>query len=203
MPHSYHRLLVFALLLGVNSHKAGADTEPASASDLTSAEQKLVRTLADAALKDQGFSKGKVFLTRAELFVDHSQGAAVRFVLAEHYGYEGDVTYHTRINLDRKQVLGVDPLPHCPTPLSPEELAEADKLARANPLVKRALAREKGAVEVDAQMYFPAPGQPTYQHRMVRLLFRQGRRYLLYCPNADVDLTAGTVRADPVAKTHD
>jgi hypothetical protein len=175
----------------------------ADSGDLTNVERTLVRTLSEQALQGKGLFKGKVFLTSAEVFVDNSRGRPVRFVLVQHYGYDGDVTLQTSINLDRKEVLGVEALPHCPTPLSPEELAEAEKLARANPVVKRALARQKGPVEVDAQMYFPAPDQPTYQHRMVRLLFRQGRRYLLNCPAADVDLTAGTVRADPVAKTHD
>src|SRR5207244_9175991 len=91
----------------------------------------------------------------------------------------------------------VQAMPHMPTSLAPEELAAAEKLARANPEVAKILARanEADKLEVDALVHYTIKASaPTYQHRVVRLFFRQGRTYLLYGPLVEVDLTTETVR---------
>ena len=86
-----------------------------------------------------------------------------------------------------------------PTSLAPEEFLLAEKLARADAKVAKILAEygppEK--IEVDSLAHFTAdPKAPGYHHRVVRLMFRQGRTYLLYGPMVDVDLTTAEVRVE-------
>jgi ribosomal protein L21E len=172
--------------------------------ELTAGEQAAVRKLAEGALKERGLLKGKVYLTGIEVFHDSVRGA--RHAVATHYRYDGDLGIRTHIDLGTRKVTEVEEIPHLPTSLAPEELAEAEKLARANKEVARALARyAKGPkIEVDAQMAITALStDPNYQHRVVRLAFHRGREYLLYVPHVDVDLTTGTVRVQPVGKGHD
>jgi hypothetical protein len=170
---------------------------------LSAAEQAELRQLTETALRKRGLLKGKVYLTRMELFLDATGKTTFRNALVQHYCYEGDLTFVTAVNLDRKRVLDIETRPHFPTSLAPEELKRAEELARANPQVKRALAREKEPVGVDALViYTTVPEAPTYHHRVVRLAFRRGRTYLLYAPLADVDLTAETVRVERSDKAH-
>jgi hypothetical protein len=172
--------------------------------ELTAGERDSVRKLAEAALKGRGLLKGKVYLTGVEVFHDSVRGK--RHAVATHYRYDGDLGILTHIDLGSRKVVEVEEIPHLPTSLAPEELVEAEKLARADKVVARALARyAKGPkIEVDAQMAITAvPSDPNYQHRVVRLAFRRGREYLLYVPQVDVDLTTQTVRVMPLGKGHD
>jgi ribosomal protein L21E len=172
--------------------------------ELNAGERDAVRKLADGALKERGLLKGKVYLTGIEVFHDSVRGK--RHAVATHYRYDGDLGILTHIDLGTLKVIDVEEIPHLPTSLAPEELVEAEKLARADKVMARALARyAKGPkIEVDAQMAITAlPSDPNYQHRVVRLAFRRGREYLLYVPQADVDLTTGAVRVLPLGKGHD
>jgi hypothetical protein len=102
-------------------------------------------------------------------------------------------------------VLKVEAFPHMPTSLAPEELAVAEKLARAHPTVIKALAREPDSdkIEVDALVHYTTDEKAeTYHHRVVRLFFRQGRTYLLYGPVVEVDLTTETVRVEAREEAH-
>jgi hypothetical protein len=203
MIHPFRRVafLAFALLPAFAPARACGGAEPADPLELTAAERTLVRDLSEQALKERGLLKGKVYLTRVEVFA--GSAAPARHALVQHYCYDGDRTVLTAVSLEDKKVTGVEVLPHFPTPLTSEELEHAEKLARAHPVVKRALARQKGEVEVDALLTFTSvPDAPTYNHRVVRLFFRQGRTYLLYGPAVEVDLTTETVRAERTDKAH-
>ena len=182
------------LLLCVAAARADEQTAP-DPEQLTAEESAAVRKLAEAALKERGLLKGKVYLTRVEVF--HDAAREERHAIATHYRYEGDLAMRTHVDLGTRKVTDVETIPHLPTSLAPEELAAAVKLARANKDVARALARyaDGPKIEVDAQMAITAVADdPTFRHRVVRLHFRRGREYLLHVPSVDVDLTAGTVR---------
>jgi hypothetical protein len=184
---------------------AGADNEGVPGPErLTAEESSAVRKLAEQALKARDLWKGKVYLTRVEVFHDGRSGE--RHAIAIHYRYEGDLAILTHLDLGTMKVTAVETVPHLPTSLSPEELVEADKLARGDREVARALAKygPDAKIEVDAQMAITAVSDaPGFHHRVVRLFFRRGHDYLLYAPSVDVDLTTGTVQVRPVGKGHD
>ncbi len=194
-------LIGLATLLGLLAVEARAgqpDTSPLSA-----AERAAVRELVEKDLKGRGLLKGKTYLTRLEVLPDNHEGTPRRAV-ATHYRYDGDLAILTSIDLDRRQVLEVETVPHLPTSLAPEELAEAERLAREHVEVARALARYRTIkIEVDALVTTTVDEKAFgYRHRLVRIYFRQGRDYLLYAPKVDVDLTAGKVRVYPADKPH-
>lgn len=189
-------LMVLTLSLVAGSIRAGDEPNPYV---LTPAEKEQVRGLAEAALKEGGLWKGKVVLTSLEVFIDGRDEASGRRVLAIHYRYDVDAALLTSIDLGRKRVLRVQEMPHMPTSLAPEEFALAEKLARADSAVAKVLAGYGApeTIEADSLAHFTAdPKAFGYQHRVVRLMFRQGRTYLLYGPMVDVDLTTGQVRME-------
>jgi hypothetical protein len=189
--------LALAACLGAPAAGAGEGSDAPAPLELTPAQQTQVRQLAEQALQAKGLLQGKVFFTGLEVFVDSASPKPARHALVQHYRYDGDLTLQTSIDLDRQRVTKVEAMPHSPTSLAPEELERAERLARGHAEVKRALARAKGAVEVDALLIFTSVANaPTYNHRVVHLFFRQGRDYLLYGPIAEVDLTTETVRVD-------
>jgi hypothetical protein len=184
---------------------ARAGDEASGPLELTPAEQTAVRGLADQALKTRDLFKGKIYLTRLEAFREAGGKAPRHLALLTYYRYEGDLGILVSVDMDRNEVTGVESIPHLPTSLTSEELAEADKLARANPEVARFLARYgPGAkIDVDALVVFTTVKEAFgYHHRVVRLHFRQGRDYLLYGPLVEVDLTAGAVRVERNDKMH-
>ncbi len=170
---------------------------------LTEGERAVVRKLAEQALRERGLLKGKTYLTRIDVYADDARKE--RHAVAIYYRYEGDLGILAHVDLRAGKVTQVEAVPHLPTSLTDEELAEAEKLARANPAVARALAShaDEPRIEVDAQMALTVdPKDPNYHHRVVRLNFRRGREYLPRVPTVDVDLTTGSVRAQPAAKGH-
>jgi hypothetical protein len=198
------RFVVLGTALTLVCLSAGRAEESASGVlEMTAAERALVRDLAERALKERDLFKGKVYLSRIEMFRDTADKTAERKALVTHYRYDGDQALFTSVNLSRKQVTGVEVLPHFPTSLAAEELAEAEKLARGNAEVKRALGRHFPTAEVDALLTYTSDAKsPAYNHRVVRLFFREGRTYLLYGPGVDVDLTTGRVRVERTDKAH-
>jgi len=173
--------------------------------ELTPAEQKVVRGLAEQALKARDLFKGKIYLTRTEAFREVTGKAPRHLAILTYYRYDGDLGILVNVDLDRKEVLGVEAIPHLSPSLIPQHSAEADKLARANPEVARFLARYGPAakIDVDSLVVFTTVKEAFgYHHRVVRLHFRQGRDYLLYAPLVEVDLTAGAVRVERNDKMH-
>jgi hypothetical protein len=161
--------------------------------------------LAEQALKDKGLWRGKVYLTNVETFTDRQGQTTSRKALVIHYRYDGDAALLTRLDVDRKGVLGVEEQAQFPTCLAPEEIRRAGELAKANAEVKKALAKYGGPdkFEVDVVQAFTVdPEAFGYQHRLVRVFFREGREYLLYGPNVDVDLTAEQVKVRRNDKGH-
>jgi hypothetical protein len=172
---------------------------------LTPAEEAAARDRAEQALKARDLFKGKIYLTRVEGFRDSAGKTPRRHAILTYYRYEGDLGILVSLDLDRKEAPAVEVIPHLPTSLTPQELAEADKLARANPEVARFLARYAPTVKIDVDaivLFTDVKEAFGHHHRLVRLHFRQGREYLLYAPTVEVDLTAGAVRVERNEKGH-
>lgn len=180
--------------LGINSAPSFAG-DSRGGKGLDASEHRHVGELAEKAIRDQGLHVGKLVLTRVDVFPESGSGSS-RNAVAIFYRYEGDLAILVSVNLARRQVTKVEPFPHMPTSLAPEELALAEKLARENPEVARALARERPDQKIDVDALVPRtidPESPYFRHRLVRLHFRVGRMYLLYGPTVDVDLHTGKV----------
>src|SRR5262245_24893883 len=195
-------LIALLPLLGLTAALAGAG---GTAPDLplSVAERAAVRELVEKELHKRGLLKGKVYLTGIDVPPDNHPDSPRR-ALVTHYRYDGDLAILTAVDLDRRAVLSVDAVPHMPTSLAPEELAEAVRLAKESPEVARGLARYRGVkVEVDASLTLCGDRDaPEFGHRLVHLYFRQGRDYLLSAPKVEVDLTTGKVRVDRPDKAH-
>jgi hypothetical protein len=197
------RLIGLGLLLWLAAHGAAQPPQPP---ELTDADRAALSRLAEQALKDKGLWRGKVYLTHLESFVDRQPGKAARKALVVHYRYDGAAALVTRLDVDRQEVLGVEEQAHLPTSLAPEEIRRAGELAKANAEVKKALAKYGGPAKFDVDVVNAFTVDPEafgYGHRLVRVFFREGREYLLYAPNVDVDLTTEQVRAVRNDKGHD
>jgi len=200
MPLSPLRTALAALAVCLAPHAARAQ-----AGGLDAEDSAAVGRLAEEALKAKGLYKGKIYLTRIEVF-RQGEGKKVRHhALVTHYRYEGNLGIVTAVDLDRMEVTGVDAVPNLPTSLVPEEVAAAQKLALAHPEVAKAMARYS-TIKVEIDVVVTSTTNPEafgYNRRLVRLFFRQGRDYLLYAPNVDVDLTTGAVQVRRNDKPHE
>jgi hypothetical protein len=174
--------------------------------DLTDAEQELVRTLAEKALKDRGLWKGKTVLTSSQVVLDSATTLPDRIAILTYYRYDGNLGLVVNLDLQKKTVTAVEEHPDMPTSLTAEEIAEAEKMARNNADVHKALTNYKhlDKIEADAMVaVIISPEVPGYHHRVVRLFFRDSKRnYLQLVPMVDVDLTSGEVRLDVIAGMH-
>lgn len=172
---------------------------------LTADERDLAVKLALEAIKVEGLHKGRIVLTHLEAFRDTRVADAPPKVQVVHYRYDGNLTIFTSVDLGKGKATKVEGVPNLPTSLAPEEIAHAEKLARGHPEVRKALARQAplDKLETDIMVAISAdPKSPIYQHRAVRLFFRQGREYLLYGPTVEVDLTTETVRVFAAGSSH-
>src|SRR5205823_7644944 len=141
--------------------------------------------------------KGKILLTNVEVLPDASAKPPQRFALLTYYRYEGDLGIVVSVNVDAKSVAGVRSEAQFPTSLTAEEIAQAEKMARADPRVQKALAKysQLDKIEADTMVARTVNADvPGYKHRVARLFFRDAQRnYLQFVPAVDVDLTTGEV----------
>lgn len=196
--------LVACALLLLALPSAGG--EPAGARELTAAEQKSVLAAAEKAIKARELWKGKIVLTHSEVVFDQQPTPPERYVLLRYYRYDGNLVIAATVHVAKATVTDVQTHPHAPASLSPEEYDEAVKIARAHPEVKKALAKYSHLEKIEADALVAQitdPKIPGYQHRVVRLFFRDVQRNYLQVPMVDVDLTTGEVRLDLIRKLHD
>jgi hypothetical protein len=200
-------LMAMSVLLLCCTSAQGPRGDGANPRDLSGAEQEWVRGLAEKSLKDRGLWKGKIVLANTQVVLDSGTSPPQRIAILTWYRYDGNLGIVQTVDLKNKTVMAVEEHPDMPTSLTPEEIAEAEKIARADPQVEKALARYKhlDKIEVDTTVAFIiSPQVPGYHHRVARLFFRDGKHnYLQLVPMVDVDLTTGEVRLDVVAGMHD
>jgi Cu2+-containing amine oxidase len=197
------RFVLLAFLLPLLPAARGGQVSPRA---MSAAEETAVLEVAEKAVKAEGLWKGKVVLTNAEVVPDDAAKPPRRCAVLTYYRYEGDLGIVVCVDVDNRKLVSLRSEPHLPTSLTPEEIAEAEKLARADPRVQKALAFYKHLerIEVDtivAQIINPEV--PGHQHRVARLFFRDHKRnYLNQVPMVDVDLTTGEVRLDVIPNMH-
>src|SRR5262249_33302509 len=125
MARSLAGLCGVGLLLAL---AAPGPARPPQPGGLTDADRAALAQLAEQALKAKGLWRGKVYLTRVEDFTDLQEGKSSRKAVVIHYRYDGNAALLTRLDVDRKEVLGVEEEPHFPTSLAPEEIRRAGEL---------------------------------------------------------------------------
>lgn len=109
------------------------------------------------------------------------------------YRYADDTTIMTTVDLATGRAVDVSTAQHVRTPLSQEEFAEAQALARERvPDVRTIYDRFKGQVTVYPQFSQFAPPGEARVHRVVHLTYRVGKRDLSF-PRPVVDLTTRAV----------
>jgi len=198
---------IIAVLLAISLLNPAFAGDTADPRELSHKEGQAVAAAAEQALKGSDLWKGKVYLTNTEVVFDNRAKPPGRYALLTFYRYDGNLAILVAIRLEKLTVTKIAAHPHMPTSLAPLEIAEAEKMARAHPDIKKALARYRylDKIEVDttaAQIIDPQV--PGYQHRVARLFFRDAQRnYLPSVPMVDVDLTTGEVRFDVIRGLHD
>ena len=174
---------------------------------LTANEQQFVRDLGEKTLKDRGLWKGKTLLTTTEVVLDTGAKTPERYAILTYYRYDGNLGILVTVNLATKKVTNLQEHPDMPTSLTAEEIAEADKLARANADLQKALARYKNLDKIEADTTCAIiidSSVPGFRHRVARMFFRDTKgNYLQLVPAVDVDLTTGAVRLDSIAGLHE
>jgi hypothetical protein len=198
---------VVEFVLAISALHAASNRVEADPRQLASDDEKAVRAAAETALKARDLWRGRICLTNTEVLFDNRPSPPGRYALLTFYRYDGDLAILVTIHLDKMTATKVEPHPHMPTSLTLEEIAEAERIARGHPDIKKALARYKhlDKIEVDTNVaQIINPQVPGYQHRVARLFFRDDQRnYLANVPMVDVDLTTGEVRLDLIRGTHD
>lgn len=190
-------LLTWAVLTpaahGQRLERAGTGAE------LTAEDQRLARELATPAAQ-RFATTGPLYLVAIERLRDKDAEAAdsnARFAVVTHYRYDGDLAIRSTVDLVRRAVVRTDSAAHRPTPLAPEELEQARRLALENAAVRRALGARADQVTVEALVLrTSSPRDPIFGHRVVRLLFRVGADYLRE-PIVLVDLHTSAVTIEP------
>jgi hypothetical protein len=179
---------------------SGWQGEPLPPYELSADEIRIARDLAEQGIERPAHPASphdRVVFTKIELLPDAQAETKKRTVLVTHYRYRDDQAILSMIDLNRRQVIQVEKVPHLPTPLAPEELARAEQLARADARLRRLFAAPASNLRVEGKALYGTPQQPWFGHRVVALLFRDGGSYLVR-PEVWVDLTSETVRVNAV-----
>jgi hypothetical protein len=168
---------------------------------LSQAEIGLARDLAE---KDWHLAEHpasfKTLFIKVDLLPDSQAETNQRLVMVHHYQYSGDRTILTMIDLHSRQILKREILDHYPTALAPIEVEQAIRLASADPRLKPML--DLMPTHFDARpIQYAVPGEPLFGHRVVHLLMRHDRDYVVN-PQVYVDLTTDTVHLESNTQNH-
>ncbi len=203
--------LVLVLMCGASAYgQESADISRALnvariTSPLTNDEKTTAVALAEDALRYAHlFSERRMYLTSAEIIRDNvleMRGSFQRRVMLTYYRYEGDLSIHILIDLNRKRVLEVKQLPHFVAPISTQEMELAKQMALSHPQVSAAVEPYRDRLVIEAlTLRATLPRDPLFQHRVVHLLFRSGSTYLMRQSRILVDLTSEKVIIEPAPR---
>jgi hypothetical protein len=181
------------LILGLRIPAARDEPGESKELTLTAAEKTSVLQLTEETLKAKKLHKGKIVLTRIDVYNNNKGERPQRLAVVLHYRYDGNLTILTTVDVLQKKVLHVETDPDFPTPLTQEELDLAIKLARAHPEVKKQLARHVGTIEAEGLLTTTIDKTSSeYRHRVVQVVFKRNKAYL-DSPRVHVDLTTEKV----------
>ena len=160
--------------------------------EVTADEVESARELLTDAAELQSFrADGPLYFVDAHLFRDKAKPARMARVI--HYRVEGDLTVYAVVDLDKGEIVDVRSATHVPTPLSQEEFERARGMALADARVAAKLGDAKETVVVEPMLLRTLDrSDPAFGHRVLRLLFRDGRDYRTE-PIVYVDLTSDSV----------
>lgn len=202
--------VVLALVVAGSRHACAQSPPPTPAEEAreayfspTAAERERAFALAARAIDERGLrTTGLLYPVSAELFRDKNIAPAAqkdRLVLVTSYRYDGDLAIYSFLNLTRGTVMKVNTVAHQPVRLTETEFLQAKDRALADPQVRQKLGSYRGQAQIEAMVsHSPYEKDPLFGHRVVRLLFRVDKGYLVK-PIVFVDLTAEQVLVDPEA----
>lgn len=183
-----------------------ADDPPAPLAPLSGPERERATALAAKAITARALAaEGRLVLVAIEPF-RLKDDPSERLALVTHYGYAGDLTIATLVDLAAGRVVDVSSRTGASPPLAKAELDQARELALADPRVAAAIPEHEG-VEVQGLLLRAAsPDDRYWGKRVVRLLFKRGDHYLSE-PVVEVDLTSQRVfveerRGPPAPLSH-
>jgi hypothetical protein len=129
----------------------------------------------------------RVYFIKADRLPGPNADDPERRVNVIHYRYRGDETIITTVDLHTLEILKVDRYAHFPTGLAAEEVARAERLARAEERLQPLFA--DGTVILEARPIQTATeADPLFGRRLVQLLLRERGHYRA-APLILVDLT--------------
>jgi hypothetical protein len=179
-----------------------ATTRPAY--ELTAEEVRLACALAerDLNIPSRPLSPlDRIVFSKIDLLPGPSADSGGRWVIVRHYRYRDDAVILTTVDLNRLEVVDVETVAHLPTALAPEELARAERLARADSRLRPTFEMPGRTLTVEGRPIQAAQShEPLFGHRVLHLLLRHGAdgqaaRYLT-APRVLVDLSTETVLID-------
>lgn len=134
----------------------------------------------------------KFYFIKAELLPDSQAETTQRLVMLTYYRYQGNLTYHTMVDLNAQQVVQSEGKVNFPCGLAPEEQQLAIDLARADQRLQPLFEQYGDRLEIQTRLSWEGES-PTRPHRQVHLLFRIGSDYLTR-PTVIVDLATSSVQ---------
>jgi hypothetical protein len=194
--------LVLVLVLPIACGRVQGDQKQAVRApfELGSEEVRAARNLAESDLDipERPLSAlDRVVFIKIDLLPDAQAETTQRQVNVIHYRYRGDETIITTIDLNRREVLNRQMLPHFPTGLAPEELTRAQQLAQGDARLRGLFAARRLQME-GRPLQSVSRQDDLFGHRVVHLLLRDGNAYLT-TPRVLVDLTTEAVLVDDPA----
>src|SRR5262245_1335973 len=192
-------LLLFLVPLGCGRLQGEQSSERARLAP-SAEEIRLARQIAEQRLHvptDPHSPLDRVYFIKADPLPGADADDPRREINVIHYRYQHDETIISRVDLHTLSVQNVETLRHFPTALAPEEVAHAERLARADARLHGVFARTP--LTVEARPLQPASqAEPLFGHRLVQLLLRDGPDYLTG-PDIVVDLSRDVVLFDEIA----
>lgn len=194
--HTITRLARAALLLlafvPLACGRADGDQQNAARApfELSDEEVRLARQVAEEPLHipaDPPVPLERVCFIKVDLLPGTHADDPARRVNVIHYRYHGDETIITTVDLHTLDILKVETYRHFPTALAAEELARAERLARADARLQSMFDSSQVIVE-GRPFQATAPADALFGHRVVHLLLRDGANYRVG-PRILVDLT--------------
>jgi hypothetical protein len=194
LPRVSRAALLLLAFVPVACGRAEGDQQAAEAvSGLSETEIRLARHVAEQRLSPPANPLDRIYYIKVDLLPVAFADSPERRVNVIHYRYYGDETVITTVDLHNLDVLRVVTHRHMPTALAAEEVARAERLARAD---ERTQGLFSGKVTIEARpVHAASADDPFFGRRVIHLLLRDGAHYRTE-PHILVDLNHDVVLID-------